>query len=177
MNGNKSKKNQFLRPRCKIAVKNIIDSPQRSSQTVGILHYVQINIIKIILGFLNIYPDLDCRAKDHAGYSTSVMIWIPVESWLRYATQAARRKVIDVHHCFHNELAYTVAGIFIFCLKNIFHSNLSDLKFIEIWLSIYISFTSYLGATNMNLEFLQWNFCLHIYFLSFFTRQKFQLRS
>ena len=69
-------------------------------------------------------PDLDYRAKDHARYSTSVMIWIPVESWLRYATQAARRKVIDVHHCFHNELAHTMARIFIFCLKTLFHSNL-----------------------------------------------------
>ena len=89
----------------------------KSSQTVGILHYVQINIIKIIQGFLNICPDLDYRAKDHARYSTSVMIWIPVESWLRYATQAARRKVIDVHHCFYNELAYTMTGICKFCLK------------------------------------------------------------
>ena len=71
-----------------------------------------------------VFPDLDYRVKDHARYSTSVMIWIPVESWLRYATQAARRKVIDVHHCFHNELAYTMAKIFIFCLKTLLHSNL-----------------------------------------------------
>ena len=68
------KNKQLLRPRCKIAVKNLLDSPPRSSQTVGILHYVQINIIKIIPGFLNICPDLDYRAKDHARYSTSVMI-------------------------------------------------------------------------------------------------------